>query len=31
VRQHTQGYYELEIGATGDTVWVPETQVLPDG
>jgi hypothetical protein len=30
VRQHTQGYYELEIGATGETVWVPEGQVLPD-
>ena len=30
VRQHMQGYYELEIGSTGDTVWVPETQVLPD-
>jgi len=30
VRQHMQGYYELEIGATGETVWVPETQVLPD-
>jgi hypothetical protein len=30
VRQHAQGYYELEIGATGETVWVPESQVLPD-
>jgi hypothetical protein len=29
VRQAAQGYYELEIGATGQTLWVPMTQVTP--
>jgi len=31
VRQHMQGYYEIEVGATGETVWVPEAQVVPEG
>ena len=30
VRQHMSGYYELEIGANGETVWVPMAQVLPE-
>ena len=30
VRQHMAGYYELEIGAGGETVWVPMAQVLPE-
>ena len=29
VRQAAQGYYELEIGASGQVVWVPLTQVTP--
>lgn len=29
VRQHQQGYYEVEIGATGQTVWVPAGAVIP--
>lgn len=29
VRQALQGYYELEVGDTGETVWVPMTQVAP--
>jgi hypothetical protein len=24
------GYYELEIGSTGQTVWVPVASVVPD-
>jgi hypothetical protein len=31
VRQHMAGYYELEVGSTGETVWVPMAQVLPEG
>jgi hypothetical protein len=30
VRQMMSGYYELEIGATGQTVWVPVGGVVPD-
>jgi hypothetical protein len=30
VRQVMQGYYELEIGSSGQTVWVPITGVVPD-
>ena len=30
VRQLLQGYYELEIGSTGQTVWVPVNGVVPD-
>lgn len=30
VRQHSQGYYEVEIGATGQTVWVPIQSVIPE-
>jgi hypothetical protein len=30
IRQHSQGYYEVEIGATGQTVWVPVAQVIPE-
>ena len=30
VRQHMAGYYELEIASTGETVWVPMAQVLPE-
>jgi hypothetical protein len=30
VRQVMQGYYEVEIGATGETVWVPVSQVVPE-
>ncbi len=30
VRQMMSGYYELEIGATGQTVWVPATSVVPE-
>jgi hypothetical protein len=30
VRQHSQGYYEVEIGSTGQTVWVPASQVIPE-
>jgi hypothetical protein len=29
VRQAAQGYYELEVGSTGQTLWVPMTQVTP--
>jgi len=29
VLQAAQGYYELEIGASGQVVWVPLTQVTP--
>jgi len=29
VRQAMQGYYELDIGDTGETVWVPMSQVAP--
>jgi hypothetical protein len=30
VRQHSQGYYEVEIGSTGQMVWVPASQVIPE-
>lgn len=30
VRQVMQGYYELEIGSSGQTVWVPMNGVVPD-
>jgi hypothetical protein len=30
VRQMMSGYYELEIGSTGQTVWVPATSVVPE-
>ena len=30
VRQMMSGYYELEIGSTGQTVWVPVPSVVPD-
>jgi hypothetical protein len=30
VRQMMSGYYELEIGATGQTVWVPAASVVPE-
>lgn len=30
VRQHMAGYYELEVGTSGETVWVPMAQVLPE-
>ena len=29
VRQLLQGYYELEVGASGETIWVPITGVVP--
>jgi hypothetical protein len=29
VRQLLQGYYELEVGASGETIWVPVTGVVP--
>jgi hypothetical protein len=30
VRQHAPGYYELDVSTTGETVWVPADQVMPD-
>lgn len=30
VRQMMSGYYELEIGSTGQTVWVPAASVVPE-
>jgi hypothetical protein len=30
VRQLLQGYYELELGATGETIWVPAAGVMPE-
>lgn len=30
VRQLLQGYYELEVGSSGDTVWVPVNGVVPE-
>jgi len=30
VRQLLQGYYELEVGHSGETVWVPIAGVLPE-
>jgi hypothetical protein len=29
VRQLLQGYYELEVGASGETIWVPVNGVVP--
>jgi hypothetical protein len=31
VRQLLQGYYELEVGSSGETIWVPITGVVPEG
>ena len=30
VRQLLQGYYELEVGASGETIWVPINGVVPE-
>ena len=30
VRQLLQGYYELEVGSSGETIWVPIGGVIPD-
>src|SRR5262249_2902399 len=30
VRQLLQGYYELEVGSSGETIWVPITGVVPE-
>ena len=30
VRQLLQGYYELEVGSTGQTIWVPINGVVPE-
>jgi hypothetical protein len=30
VRQLLQGYYELEVGSSGETIWVPINGVLPE-
>ncbi len=30
VRQLLQGYYELEVGSSGETIWVPINGVVPD-
>lgn len=30
VRQLQRGYYELEVGNVGDTIWVPATGVIPE-
>ena len=31
VRQLLQGYYELEVGSSGETIWVPISGVVPEG
>ncbi len=31
VRQLLQGYYELEVGSSGETIWVPINGVVPEG
>ena len=31
VRQLLQGYYELEVGGSGETIWVPMNGVVPEG
>jgi len=31
VRQLLQGYYELEVGSSGETIWVPIGGVVPEG
>lgn len=30
VRQLLQGYYELEVGGSGETIWVPMNTVVPE-
>src|SRR5262249_60758559 len=30
VRQLLQGYYELEVGHSGETIWVPVHNVMPE-
>jgi hypothetical protein len=30
VRQLLQGYYELEVGSSGETIWVPVNNVVPE-
>jgi hypothetical protein len=30
VRQLLQGYYELEVGSSGETIWVPMSGVVPE-
>lgn len=30
VRQLLQGYYELEVGSSGETIWVPVNGVMPE-
>ena len=30
VRQLLQGYYELEVGGSGETIWVPINNVVPE-
>jgi len=30
VRQLLQGYYELEVGHSGETIWVPVDGVVPE-
>jgi hypothetical protein len=30
VRQLLQGYYELEVGSSGETIWVPVGGVVPE-
>lgn len=30
VRQLLQGYYELEVGSSGETIWVPISNVVPE-
>jgi hypothetical protein len=30
VRQLLQGYYELEVGSSGETIWVPVSGVVPE-
>jgi hypothetical protein len=30
VRQLLQGYYELEVGSSGETIWVPTNGVVPE-
>ncbi|HRC59217.1 MAG TPA: hypothetical protein PKU97_25010, partial [Kofleriaceae bacterium] len=30
VRQLLSGYYELEVGSSGETIWVPMAHVVPE-
>jgi hypothetical protein len=30
VRNLVQGYYELEVGGSGETIWVPISGVVPE-